>query len=1071
MSTTSGTGRRETPTRRLLHAGFADLTRSATLWADPSLERVLPDGDGEAVLTALGASADPDLALLQLVRLAEGEPAREQVAAALAAPAGSAGASLRARLVAVLGASSALGDEVVRRPELLDALAGDGGPADAEGTAEPEPAEDAPHDDAGTDDLGVPDGAERAVRATLLRAVGADPDAAVPVAAPPDGEPGRDWPDAGAPTTTDALRRAYRERLLRIAADDLTAPDATEHLPVVGAALADLAAAALEAALAVARAELEGPEGDPHGTGVRLAVIGMGKTGGRELNYVSDVDVVYVCEPGTRPDGTATTEEEALAVGTRLATGLQRVCSGTSAEPALWPVDAALRPEGKQGPLVRTLASHVAYYERWAATWEFQALLKARPVAGDAALGRDYRDAVEDFVWSAVNRENFVEDAQAMRRRVEEHVPPAEADRQIKLGKGGLRDVEFTVQLLQLVHGRTDERIHSPHTLTALAALAAGGYVGREHAARMGECYRFLRALEHRVQLFRLRRTHLLPTADEDLRRLARSLGTGAEGADGLQRRWRATRREVRSLHQAVFYRPLLPASAQLSDDELSLSPDVARERFAAIGYRDPDGAMRHVTALTAGTSRRASLQRQLLPVLLGWFADGADPDAGLLAFRKLSDALGSTPWYLRLLRDSENAAFHLARLLSSSAYLAEALARSPESVQWLADTAGLEPRGAERLAAEVDSVLTRADDVDQAATSLRAVRRRELARTGAAEVLGLLDAVDAAAAISDAADMVLVGGLRVAEHAARAEHGIAGPADDPTRMLVVAMGRLGGREMSYGSDADVLFVHDPVEGADPEAAQAFAQTAAARLRALLSAVGPEPALPVDADLRPEGRQGPLVRTLASYAEYYQRWSSVWESQALLRARPVAGDVEGLGARFTALVDPLRYRTGGLADADLREVRRIKARVEAERLPRGADPARHLKLGRGAVSDVEWTAQLLQLQHAHEVPALRTTGTVAALQAAEDAGLIDPDDTSCLRDAWHFASRLRSAVVLWSGRTSGAQVDVLPHDRRALAGVASLMGDVGTGAELEDLYLRTARRARTVMERLFYGED
>ncbi len=833
--------------------------------------------------------------------------------------------------------------------------------------------------------------------------------------------------------------------------------------------LADLAAAALEGALAVARAEVGAPA-----DGVRLAVIGMGKTGGHELNYVSDVDVVYVCEPGSRADGTPVEESAALAAGTRLAMALQKVCASASAEPALWPVDAALRPEGKQGPLVRTLASHLAYYERWAATWEFQALLKSRPVAGDAELGRAYRDAVDPLVWAAVSRENFVEDSQAMRRRVEDHVPASEADRQIKLGKGGLRDVEFTVQLLQLVHGRTNDAIHSPHTLTALASLAAGGFVGREHAARMGVCYRFLRSLEHRVQLFRLRRTHLVPTAEEDLRRLARSLGLRAEGADGLLERWRATRREVRALHEAVFYRPLLPAWAQLSDDELSLAPDAARARFAAIGYHDPDGAMRHVVALTEGTSRRAALQRQLLPVLLGWFAEGADPDAGLLAFRRLSEELGSTPWYLRLLRDSENAAFHLAQLLSSSKYLADALARSPESVQWLADTSGLEPRGPERLAAEADAILTRADDSGPAATKLRAIRRRELARTGAGEVLGVLDPVQAQAAISDAADVVLVGGLRVAEYAARAEMGLGpDPAADPTRMLVVAMGRLGGREMGYGSDADVLFVHDPVPGADERTAQDFALLTARKLQSLLSAVGPEPPLPVDADLRPEGRQGPLVRTLASYAEYYERWASVWEQQALLRARPVAGDASGpgsVGERFAALVEPLRHPPGGLDDTSLREVRRIKARVESERLPRGVDPARHLKLGRGGVSDVEWTVQLLQLQHAGTVPALRTTQTIAALDAAQEAGLLASDDARCLRDAWVLASRLRSALVLWSGKVTGPQVDALPHDRQALGGVARLMGDVDTGWQLEERYLRTARRARAVMERVFYGQ-
>lgn len=287
-------------------------------------------------------------------------------------------------------------------------------------------------------------------------------------------------------------------------------------------------------------------------------------------------------------------------------------------------------------------------------------------------------------------------------------------------------------------------------------------------------------------------------------------------------------------------------------------------------------------------------------------------------------------------------------------------------------------------------------------------------------------------------------------------------------------MGRLGGREMGYGSDADVMFVHDPVPGADPQLAGRFALTTATRLRELLGGVGAEPALPVDADLRPEGRQGPLVRTFASYTEYYARWSSVWEAQALLRARPVAGAWVGgpaseLAERFVALVDPLRYPLGGLPLAQVREVRRIKARVEAERLPRGVEPERHLKLGRGGVSDVEWTAQLLQLQHAYEVPSLRTTGTVAALGAAEAAGLLETDDARALLDAWVLASRLRSAVVLWSGRVTGTQTDVLPHDRRDLAGVARVLGDVGTGADLEDLYLRTARRARAVVERVFYG--
>ncbi|WP_369374392.1 bifunctional [glutamine synthetase] adenylyltransferase/[glutamine synthetase]-adenylyl-L-tyrosine phosphorylase [Promicromonospora sp. Populi] len=1115
--------RPETLTTHLIRAGFADLTRSASLWWDPDLVSVLdsrpkggpaadraagPDRGAvvldpapAALLRSLATVADPDLALLQLVRLATAAPDRLRPVLAIAdgeglgppgprAPevgeqgsgerrSGERGPSERGpdadapcpsvgdRLLRVLGSSSALGDELVRHPALLD-LIGDPTPG-----------------------TGVP---ARAVRAELLRAIDADPEADDPVAGThvPAARPGQATrrPEDAPPSYTDQLRRAYRARLLRIAATDVTAPDPTAVLPAVAAALADLAAAALEGALAIARSEEE-----DHAVGVRLAVVGMGKTGGRELNYISDVDVIYVAEPGVLPDGApACDEDDALRVAARLAGRLAQVCSGASAEPALWQVDASLRPEGKQGPLVRTLASHLAYYERWAVTWEFQALLKARPVAGDLALGEAYGAAVGPLVWQAVERPNFVEDARAMRKRIEDNVPVAEADRQIKLGKGGLRDVEFTVQLLQLVHGRADEDIRSRTTLDALAALSRGGYVGREHARRMGECYRFLRALEHRIQLFRLRRTHLMPTAEAELRRLARGLGQG--GADDLVKTWRLVRREVRDLHEAVYYRPLLPATALLSTGEASLAPKAAMARFAATGYRDPAGAMRHVHALTDGVSRRAAIQRQLLPVLLGWFAEGADPDEGLLAFRKLSDTLGSTHWYLRLLRDSAEAASRLAQVLSSSRYLADAIGRSPESVRWLAQSESLAPRGARRLAAEADALLGRAQEVDAATVALRALRRRELARTGVAEVLGALGPVSAAKAISDAADVVLAGGLRIAEHEARTARGIA-RGDEPARLLIVAMGRLGGQEMGYGSDADIMFVYEAVGAAPDKAANDYALTVAKNLRRILSAVGPEPALPVDADLRPEGRNGPLVRSFESYVKYYGRWSSPWEAQALLRARALSGTLsvvaeggpdegavaesldlgpgaEGglsLGARFTALIDPLRYPESGPDAAVLREVRRIKARVESERLPRGADPARHLKLGRGGVSDVEWTVQLLQLQHAFEVPGLRTTGTVSALKAARDADLLTDDDAEVLLEAWRLASRLRSAIVLWSGRTTGAGVDMLPHDSHALTGVASLLGDVGTGPELEELYLRLARRARAVMERLFYGAE
>jgi glutamate-ammonia-ligase adenylyltransferase len=957
----------------------------------------------DRLLTALAATADPDAALTGLTRLLAAAEDADDLIHELDRD-----SRLRGGLLDVLGASQALSDHLVRHPEHWRLL------ADADGGATVLPS-------------------AAGLRAEMLTAVGADFMVDDPVATRSD--------------AADELRVAYRGAVLRLAARDLTG---SVELSDVAAELADLAAGTLEAALAVARAGLP-----PGAARCRLAVIAMGKCGGRELNYASDVDVIFVAEARPGED-----EPAALRTASTLAVALMRVCSSATAEGTIWPVDAALRPEGKAGRLVRTLASHVAYYERWARTWEFQALLKARPVAGDLELGAAYVDALSPLVWRAADRDDFVSDVQAMRRRVEQTLPADASHRQLKLGPGGLRDVEFAVQLLQLVHGRTDEMLRSPNTLEALEALSTYGYVGRGDAAGLDRAYRFLRTVEHRLQLSRLLRTHLMPDDPAALRWLGRSLGLRSNPVEELTAEWRQHAREVRRLHEKLFYRPLLASVARLGPDEARLTPDAARSRLEALGYVDPPGALRHLEALTAGVSRRANIQRTLLPVMLGWFADAPDPDGGLLAFRRISDAMGTTPWYLRLLRDEGAVASHLARLLASSRYAVELLEKAPEAVQLLADEASLRPRARATLASEVTAAIERHDDPEQAVALARGVRRRELFRVAAADVLGFANVEEVEEGLTGVTAVTVAAALDVARRQAERTAG----APLPTRIAVIAMGRLGGHEFGYASDADVLFVHDPI-GADSErAASEAAQAVVGELRRLLAVPSPDPPLAVDADLRPEGRQGPRVRTLASYEAYYERWSHVWESQALLRAEPLAGDV-GLGERFVALIDPIRYPAAGLDNAAVREIRRIKARVEAERLPRGVDPARNTKLGPGGLADVEWTVQLLQLQHAAAVPGLRTTRTIAALDAAAAAGLLDHEQAETLRHAWRTASRVRNAGLLVRGRPG----DNLPTDLRELSGVARLLGyPPGAAGTLVDDYRRATRRARAVVDAVFY---
>jgi glutamate-ammonia-ligase adenylyltransferase len=738
-----------------------------------------------------------------------------------------------------------------------------------------------------------------------------------------------------------------------------------------------------------------------------------------------------------------------------------QICSVHTGEGTIWQVDADLRPEGRSGPLVRTVASHLAYYERWAKTWEFQALLKANPVAGDAGVGGAYVQAMVPLVWEASRREGFVVEVRAMRRRVVEHIPSDVADRQLKLGPGGLRDVEFAVQLLQLVHGRADPDVRQRSTLGALEALTERGYVGRDDGAALADSYRFLRSLEHRLQLFRLRRTAVVPTDEAELRRIGRGLGLAGDAAEALLERWRRHTHEVRRLHEKLFYRPLLDAVAALPGSDLRLGPEAAKAQLVALGYADPRSALAHLEALTSGVSRGAAIQRQLLPALLAWLADGPDPDAGLLAFRKVSDSLRGSHWFLRRLRDEGEGAQQLATLLASSRFLTSLVIGAPESVAMLGDAAELQPRQRAALTAEVSAVQRRQGDPREAVNAVRAMRRRELFRVGAADVLGLLDVDAVGESLSDIGVVSLGGALRAACRAVEAEW----RAPLPTRMAIVAMGRLGGRELSYASDADAMFVHVPRRGASEQEASRAAAAVAQEVRRSLTLRGPDPPLVVDAGLRPEGKDGPLARTLASYAAYYARWSSVWEAQALLRADPLIGDPE-VCTRFSALIDPIRWPVGGLSESGALEVRRIKARMEAERLPRGADPALNVKLGRGGLSDVEWTVQLLQMQHAGDIAALRTPQTLPALSAAVDAGLLTERDGSALMEAWRFASRVRNAVVLARGRAG----DALPAEPMARAGVAHLLGypPDEAGRLVED-YLRTARRARSVMDRVFWA--
>ncbi|MCX4098649.1 bifunctional [glutamine synthetase] adenylyltransferase/[glutamine synthetase]-adenylyl-L-tyrosine phosphorylase [Nocardia sp. alder85J] len=997
------------PTARPAVPGAGRLGLLEPTAADSLRELAWDNVESIPLLWALSRAPDADLALLTLVRL------REKLGTDWAAldSALRTETALRGRMFALIGSSSAFADHLVADPPVWQTLRRRELP--------------------GRDEL----------VADLLEAVRAQPE--------PEAGPMIFRAEIHGPEAIALLRKRYRDQLMLLAAIDLAAT--VENEPVlpyqqVGRHLTDLADAALTAALAVAVARVcaDRPVSS------RLAVIAMGKCGARELNYVSDVDLVFVAEP-------ADTE------ATRLAAELMSVAGN-----AFFEVDAALRPEGKAGALVRTLESHVAYYKRWARTWEFQALLKMRPATGDLELGEEYRAALLPMVWSASERSDFVTDVQAMRRRVEDLVPADLRERELKLGHGSLRDVEFAVQLLQLVHGKADENLHVQGTVEALAALASQGYVGRDDAANLTASYEFLRLLEHRLQLQRLKRTHTLPAADDDegmrwLARAAHMRPDGRQDAVGvLQSEIKRNALRVRRLHAKLFYRPLLESVARLDADALRLSPEAAVRQLAALGYAAPEHALGHLKALTGEVGRKGRIQTLLLPTLLEWLGDTPNPDAGLLAYRRVSEGLDDEIWFLRELRDEGAIAQRLMIVLGSSAYLPDLLINAPETIRMFADG----PDGPLLVKPQPDEVghgilaaVARYDDPRRAVATARSLRRHELARVASADVLGMLDVP----AVCKSLSLVWVAVLEAAVQAVIRSTELETGEPSPASLAVIGMGRLGGFELGYGSDADVLFVCDPRPGEDETIAVKWAIGVAEQVQRLLGAPSVDPPLQVDAGLRPEGRNGALVRTLAAYEAYYQQWAQAWEVQALLRAHQVAGDQE-LGVRFLRMIDAVRYPEGGVSAEAVREIRRIKARVDSERLPRGANPATHTKLGRGGLADIEWTVQLMQLRYAHEVPELHNTSTLETLDAIERAELLDATDVGLLRDAWLTATKARNALVLVRGKSA----DQLPGPGRLLSAVARVAGwPNDDGSEFLDHYMRVTRRAKTVVERVFGG--
>ena len=810
----------------------------------------------------------------------------------------------------------------------------------------------------------------------------------------------------------DGLRRWKRRQLLRIALRDLLGE---ADLATVGRELSLLADACFARALEIA------DEGPP------LAIIGMGKLGGSELNYASDVDIVFVHDGATE-------------AAVKRARKVVQALTTFTAEGAVYRVDTDLRPDGQTGALSLPPDAYEHYFEQRAHAWERQAYIKTRLCAGDPEVGNAFFDAIRPGVWEENLGAKTVPSLQAMKRRVEESAK-LKGDRELKKGPGGLRDIEFTVQLLQLVHGRTDPTIRSPNTLTALRQLSWGEYVDQADAVHFTTAYIHLRTVEHRLQLRDERQTHELPTGEADQVWAARA--SGFESLEAFQASHSRHQTSVREIHQRIFYRQTLDRM-----HETGLVSELLPDHLGQLGFEDPDRAAEAIERLTENLGRRANVMQQVLVIMVEALATTPDPDLGLIRLAWLLDGSFRIGTILPVLRDSPIAISDIARLLGSSRVAAGWMRNHPEFARLLMDPEELAiaRTGGELTANATEAMQSAADDRDLQMAELRRFVRREQLRVAARDILGLASIIEIPeelTLIADAAVSAAVDGLA-----------------PEVPFAVIGLGRYGGLDLSYASDLDVIFVY---EGATSDNARAANRTARGLLRKVGAQTAEGRAWEIDARLRPEGDNGQLARSLEGYERYYAERGQLWERQALLKRRFVAGDPE-VGERFLQLADQWCYRPE-FSEAEVEEIRTMKRRIEAERLGAGSK-ARNVKLGAGGLSDIEFTVQLMQLQNGFGRTSIRDNRTLPAIAGLSEHNLLDIGDRATLDVGYRFCQRFRNARYHLTGLSS----DVFPDDDHEELLLARRLGHP-SNKDLEADYQEITEAVREVTDRLLYGED
>jgi glutamate-ammonia-ligase adenylyltransferase len=856
-----------------------------------------------------------------------------------------------------------------------------------------------------------------------------------------------------------ALRRIKLREVARIAARP---PAGLSPLAEVTEDLSSLASAALSGALEYARRQLTGRYGAPRidgrdGRECGFVVMGMGKLGGFELNFSSDIDLLYLYETdaGSTDGGREGKPITFHQYFVRLSEMITRIVSEITEDGFVFRVDLRLRPEGTKGDLANSLRSAEIYYESWGQTWERAALIKARPVAGDMAVGEEFLKTITPFVYRKSLDFTSIEEIKEMKERI--NLASARArrgERDLKLGAGGIREIEFFAQAYQLIYGGKNRELRVRGTLQALSALARQGLVSREEHDLLGEAYGFLRSLEHRIQVHQERQTHVLPQKEEDLDRLARTMGLS--GGEALLSELERHTGSVRAIYGRLFRGAAEEAPSEVPADVMALFfPDIEEEeatsRLKALGFSDPETARRNLASLRDGppyvrlSARARRYLGKIAPAVLARVVKTPDPDMALAHTERFLAAIGARTMFYAMLFENPRVIDALIRLFGSSRFLSGYLLRHPELLDTFLkqDLAAIVKTKAE-LRRQLGEILAACTDFEQEMDELRRFKNLETLRIGIHDLAGNLSLEEGMYQHSALAEVLLSDALFLARREVSRRFGVPiaseAAGEEESRFCVLGMGKLGAEELSYHSDLDIIFIYSragetvPAPGADPSEFRKvtnheFFAKVAQRLITLLTMVTREGYVyKLDTRLRPSGNAGPLVSSMAAFETYHEHSAHLWERQALLKCRFVAGDrqfgktVEEKVARF--IYD--RPLPAGAAE----EIHRLRMRMETE-LGREHTRRLNLKVGRGGVVDVEFATQYLQLLYAPENPGLRSRSTLKALYELMRAGRISVEDFQALDGGYRYLRALEVRMRL-SRDASIEQFDPADLDREAM---------------------------------------